>query len=105
VFSLRPQHRCDLPGRCRESSQFRQQVVGDPAYALQASKGVSETSSALAVTVQLSVDFIGSIDMGHRPEITAEPTKLGRTLAFAEVRISADDELVARATAVFRMLS
>jgi len=51
------------------------------------------------------VDFIDSIDMGHELEVTAEPTKLGRTLAFAEARISADDELVARATAIFRMLS
>jgi len=56
---------------------------------------VSETSSDLAFNVQLSVDFIGSIDIGHRPEVTAEPTKLGRTLAFAEVRISAADKLVA----------
>jgi len=66
---------------------------------------VSETSSALAVTVQLSVEFIGSIDMGHGLEVPAEPTKLSRSLAFAEARISADDELVARATAVFPMLS
>ena len=66
---------------------------------------MSETSSALAVTVQLSVECIGSIDMGHWLEVTAEPTKLSRTLAFAEARISADDELVARATAVFRKLS
>jgi uncharacterized protein (TIGR00369 family) len=57
-----------------------------------------------AITVQLSVDFIGSIDLGQWLQVTAVPTKLGRTLAFAEARITADDELVARATAVFRML-
>jgi acyl-coenzyme A thioesterase PaaI-like protein len=57
-----------------------------------------------AVTVQLSVDFIGSIDLGQWLEVAAVPTKLGRTLAFAEARITADDEIVARATAVFRML-
>jgi len=66
---------------------------------------VSETSSAFAATAPLSVDFIGSIDLGHKLAATGEPTKLGRTLAFAEARISADDELVARATALFRMLS
>ena len=66
---------------------------------------MSETSSVLAVTVQLSLDIIGRIDMGNWLEVSAEPTKLGRTLAFAEAGISADDELVARATAVFRMLS
>jgi uncharacterized protein (TIGR00369 family) len=58
-----------------------------------------------AVTVQLSVDFVGSIDLGQWLEIMAAPTKLGRTLAFAEARITADGELVARATAVFRMVS
>lgn len=58
-----------------------------------------------AVTVQLSLDFIGSVDAGQWLEIAAEPTKLGRTLAFAEARITADGELVARATAVFRMLN
>ena len=51
------------------------------------------------------MECIGSIDMEHWLEVTAEPTKLSRTLAFAEARISADDELVARATAVFRKLS
>ena len=51
------------------------------------------------------MECIGSIDMGHWLEVPAEPTKLSRTLAFAEARISADDELVARATAVFPMLS
>ena len=58
-----------------------------------------------AVTAQLSVDFIGSIDLGQWLEVAAAPTKLGRTLAFAEARITADDKLVARATAVFRMVS
>ena len=66
---------------------------------------MSETSSALAVTVQLSVECIGSIDMGHWLEVPAEPTKLSRTLAFAEARISADDELVARDCQEFRVLS
>lgn len=58
-----------------------------------------------AVTVQLSLDFIGSVDAGQWLEIAAEPTKVGRTLAFAEAWITADGKLVARATAVFRMLN
>lgn len=57
-----------------------------------------------AVTVQMSVDFIGAIETGQWLEIIAKPTKLGRTLAFAEARVAADGELTARATAVFRML-
>ena len=66
---------------------------------------MSETSSVLAVTVQLSLDVIGSIDLGHCLEVPADPTKLSRTLAFAEARISADDELVARDCQEFRVLS
>jgi len=66
---------------------------------------VSETWSALAVTIQLSVAFIGSTDLKTWLEVTAETTKSGRTLAFAEAKISADDELVARRNAVVRMLS
>lgn len=57
-----------------------------------------------AVTVQLSTDFVGSARAGQWLEIAARPVKLGRTLSFAEARISADGELVARASAVFRML-
>ncbi len=58
-----------------------------------------------AVTVQVSLDFIGSVELGQWLEVSAEPTKVGRTLAFAEARITADGELVGRATAVFRMLN
>lgn len=57
-----------------------------------------------AVTVQLSTDFLGSARAGQWLEIAAAPVKLGRTLSFAEARISADGELIAKASAVFRML-
>ena len=58
-----------------------------------------------AVTANLSLDFVGSAKAGQWLEVAAAPTKLGRTLGFAEARITADGELVARASAVFRMLS
>lgn len=57
-----------------------------------------------AVTAQLSVDFVGSAKAGQWLEVAAEPVKLGRTLCFAEAKVTADAELVARASAVFRML-
>jgi uncharacterized protein (TIGR00369 family) len=56
-----------------------------------------------AVTVSLSVDFVGSAMVGHWLEVAAEPVKLGRTLAFATASVTADGEVVARASAVFRM--
>jgi uncharacterized protein (TIGR00369 family) len=58
-----------------------------------------------AVTANLTVGFVGSAKAGQWLEVAAEPTKVGRTLGFAEARITADGELVARANAVFRMLS
>lgn len=58
-----------------------------------------------AVTANLSVDFLGSANAGQWLEVAARPTKLGRTLGFAEARITADGEPVARASAVFRMLA
>lgn len=60
-----------------------------------------EQSSALTVT--LSVDFLSAGRIGQWLEVRAVPAKLGRTLAFAEARIEADDELIARGTAVFRI--
>lgn len=56
------------------------------------------------VTANLSVSFVGSVGRGQWLEVAAEPIKLGGTLAFAEARISAEGQLVARASAVFRIL-
>lgn len=58
-----------------------------------------------AVTVSLGVDFVSSARTGQWLEVEAVPTKVGRTLAFATARITADGELVATASAVFRMLT
>lgn len=58
-----------------------------------------------AVTASLGIDFVSSAKPGQWLEVTAEPTKVGRTLAFAQARITADGELIATASAVFRMLT
>ena len=57
-----------------------------------------------AVTASLNVDFLGSAKIGQWLEVTAEPSKVGQTLGFAEARIMANGDLVGRASAVFRML-
>lgn len=66
---------------------------------------LAATGAGGAVTANLSIDFIGSAKAGQWLEVAAESTKVGRTLGFAEARVTADGELVARASAVFRMLS
>lgn len=56
-----------------------------------------------AVTVNLSLDFLGAVRLEQWLEVTARPMKVGRNLAFAQAQITADSELVARASAVFKM--
>jgi len=65
---------------------------------------VLAAGSGGAVTVNLTLDFLGSAAAGQWLEVDARPTRVGRTLGFAEARVTADGEPVARASAVFRML-
>lgn len=64
---------------------------------------LADGKAAGAVTANLSVDFLGSAQIGQWLEVVATPVRIGGTLAFAEARISADGEPVARASAVFKM--
>ncbi|MBT3536484.1 MAG: PaaI family thioesterase, partial [Rhodospirillaceae bacterium] len=56
------------------------------------------------LTVNLSVDFLGVAHPGAWLEIVAEVIKTGRNLCFAECKITADDQLRARATATFKVV-
>jgi uncharacterized protein (TIGR00369 family) len=57
-----------------------------------------------AVTVSLNLDFIGSAQVGQWLVVTPCVLKTGKSLAFVESRICADGQLVARASATFRLL-
>jgi uncharacterized protein (TIGR00369 family) len=61
-----------------------------------------ELSSAL--TVSLSMDFLAVGRIGQWLEVRAVPAKIGRTLAFADARIEADGEMIAKAVATFRIV-
>jgi len=61
-----------------------------------------ERSSAL--TVSLSVDFLSVGRVGQWLEVRAVPAKVGRTLAFADARIEAEGEMIAKAAATFRVV-
>lgn len=61
-----------------------------------------ERSSAL--TVSLSVGFLSAGRIGQWLEVRAVPAKLGRTLAFADAQIEANDEIIAKAAATFRIV-
>jgi len=57
-----------------------------------------------AVTVSLSVDFLGSAQVGQWVEFTTTFIKAGSTLCFTQCFVTADGVPVARANAVFRLV-
>jgi uncharacterized protein (TIGR00369 family) len=65
---------------------------------------VTQMESVSAPTVSLSVDFLTVGRSGQWLEVRAVPAKLGRTLAFADARIEADGEMIAKAAAIFRIV-
>ena len=57
------------------------------------------------VTVSLPTDYLGAAQQGQWLEIAGTPSRIGRTLCFASAVITADGEVVARASGVFRTTS
>jgi acyl-coenzyme A thioesterase PaaI-like protein len=76
-------------------------ALADNAMGLACVMQMERTS---ALTVSLSVDFLSIGRIGQWLEVRAVPVKLGRTLAFADARIEADGEIIAKATATFRIV-
>ena len=55
------------------------------------------------VTVNLSLDFLGSARVGQWLEFRADVTRAGRSLSFASATVLADGQPCARATGVFKV--
>ena len=56
------------------------------------------------VTVSLSVDYVGSAKIGQWLAVECEVIKTGSTICFAQSLIKADDVVIARASATFRVV-
>jgi len=56
------------------------------------------------VTIGLAVDFIGSAQIGQWLAIESDVIKTGSTICFAQSLIKADDVVIARANATFRVV-
>jgi uncharacterized protein (TIGR00369 family) len=56
------------------------------------------------VTVSLAVDYVGSAKTGQWLAVECEVIKTGSTLCFAQSLIKADDIVIARASATFRVV-
>lgn len=65
--------------------------------------GIIKASAASALTVSLSLDYVGSAKIGQWLQITPRVLKAGRSMGFVDAVVTADGETVARASATFRV--
>jgi uncharacterized protein (TIGR00369 family) len=65
--------------------------------------GVMGGQSSL-VTISLAVDFIGTAQIGQWLAVESEVIRTGQTICFAQSLIKADDAVIARANATFRVV-
>ena len=56
------------------------------------------------VTVSLAVDFVGSAEVGQWLAVESDVVKTGKTICFVQSLIKADDAVIARANATFRVV-
>lgn len=56
------------------------------------------------VTISLSVDFAGSAGIGQWLAVESDVIRTGGTVCFAQSLIKADDAIIARASATFRVV-
>ncbi|MCH8505041.1 MAG: PaaI family thioesterase [Ectothiorhodospiraceae bacterium] len=80
-------------------------ALSDTAMGLSAVVTAREAGreTAGALTISLSLDFVGSAEPGDWLEILPTVLKAGGTLAFTECRVICGERLVARGNATFRM--
>ncbi len=57
------------------------------------------------VTVGLSIDFVGTAQVGQWLAIETDVVKTGKTLCFAQCLVTADGETVARANGTFKVVT
>jgi uncharacterized protein (TIGR00369 family) len=57
------------------------------------------------VTVSLAIDYVGSGQIGQWLAVEGEVIKTGRTICFAQCLVRANDVVIARANATFRVVA
>ena len=77
-------------------------ALADNAMGL--SCGASLSSVNGLVTVSLSLDYVGSAKLGQWLQIEPRVLRAGKSMAFADALVTADGEVIARASATFRVL-
>ncbi len=56
------------------------------------------------VTISLSVDFVGSAEIGQWLAVESDVIRTGSTICFAQCLAKADDVVIARASGTFRVV-
>ncbi len=56
------------------------------------------------VTISMSIDFIGSAEIGQWLSVESDVIRTGSTICFAQSLIKADEVVIARANATFRVI-
>ena len=56
------------------------------------------------VTIGLAIDFVGSAKVGQWLSVEPDVVKTGSTICFAQCLVKADDVIIARANATFRVV-
>ena len=76
--------------------------LADNSMGYSCAQAMGGTSSL--VTISLAVDFIGNAQLGQWLAAESEAIRTGNTICFAQSLIKADDAVIARASATFRVV-
>jgi uncharacterized protein (TIGR00369 family) len=77
-------------------------ALADNAMGYSCAQATNWTTSF--VTVSLSIDFVGSAEIGQWCSIESDVIKTGKTICFAQCLIKADGVVIARASGTFRVV-
>ena len=77
-------------------------ALADNAMGYSCAQATSWTTSF--VTISLSVDFVGSAEIGQWLAVESEVIRTGSTICFAQCLAKADGAVIARASGTFRVV-
>ena len=77
-------------------------ALADGAMGYSCAQATSWRSSF--VTISLAVDYTGSAEIGQWLAIESDVIRTGSTICFAQCLVKADDAVIARASATFRVV-
>ncbi|HEX9212707.1 MAG TPA: PaaI family thioesterase [Bradyrhizobium sp.] len=77
-------------------------ALADNAMGYSCAQATSWTTSF--VTISLSVDFVGSAEIGQWLAVESDVIRTGSTICFAQCLAKADDVVIARASGTFRVV-